>query len=129
MKLLVAIVFTIVLFSAINAQAQEDVTVRAKITEIDTQIRGRQSYAMATVNYTTKEGKQYTSKVRILSIPFVGTSKKVGDSIVITYNTENPYLVKSKSEGFLQTYGIYILIFLGIIAAWYNFKKRKPKAV
>jgi hypothetical protein len=80
---------------------------------------------MATVEYTTVTGEKLTSQVRIMHIPFLGTFKKVGDTMTVKYDANNPLLLKSQSDSFLASYGLYILIGLGVLLTFRKFMKNK----
>lgn len=112
-------------FSYSQEETPNFVETQAKITELSSQASGRRSTTTATVNYTTNTGENITSKVRLLHVPFLGSFKEVGENITIKYDTNNPYIVKSQSDAFLNSYGIYILIVLGVIISLYRYRKNK----
>ena len=101
---------------------------QATITAIESNISGRSSKEIATVTFTTESGDSITSQTRLLHIPLLGSFKKVGDTITVLYQKENPYLIKTENESFLQAYGIYIFIALGILVMGYRFIRRKKVA-
>ncbi len=111
--------------SLVNQDQPTYIQTEAKITELDAQVSGRRSTATATVNFTTESGEDITSKVRLLSVPFLGTFKEVGDIIDIEYEANDPYVVKSKADSFLTKYGIYILIGAGVALAFKRFRKKE----
>ncbi len=123
MKILL-LFLTITVTSLVQTEANF-IEITATITELDTKISGRRSSAMATVNYTTAAGENLTSKVRILHIPFLGSFKKVGDTITVKYDANNPYLLKSNADSFLANYGLYILIGLGVLLTLRRFRKKE----
>ncbi|WP_299888216.1 DUF3592 domain-containing protein [uncultured Lacinutrix sp.] len=126
MKAILFITLSIIsFFSYSQEETPNFVDTEAKITELSSQASGRRSTTTATVNFTTNTGKNITSKVRLLHIPFLGSFKEVGDSIAIKYDTNNPYIVKSKSDSFINTYGIYILIVLGVFISLNRYRKNK----
>jgi hypothetical protein len=127
MKYLIALLMFTLFPNTSNGQDEKSnfVETSAEITELDLSVSGRRSTLMATVNFTTNEGETITSKVRLLHIPFLGSSKKVGDTITILYDTNNPYVIKNQGDSFLQTYGMYILIALGILFSLYSLLKHK----
>lgn len=120
--------FIFLTLSSVNSLVQEPasfIETTATITELDTKISGRRSSAMAAVNYTTASGENLTSTVRILHIPFLGTFKKVGDTLTVKYDANNPYLLKSSADSFLASYGLYILIGLGILLTLKRFIRKE----
>lgn len=108
-----------------QAQTLEFTETEAIITNLEKRISGRRSVVTATVKYTTKNGDSLTSQARILHIPFIGSLKEIGDTITIEYQNDNPYLIKSQGDSFLASYGLYILIGLGVLIALYRFRKKK----
>ncbi|WP_299242797.1 hypothetical protein [uncultured Aquimarina sp.] len=99
----------------------------AIIKEINFKVRSRRSSATAKVAYKTIEGDSLTSTVKLMHIPFIGALDKEGDNIKILYNKETPLLLTTKSNSFWQSYGLYLLIGLGIIILLYRFIKRSKK--
>ncbi|WP_299443487.1 hypothetical protein [uncultured Aquimarina sp.] len=97
----------------------------AVIKEINFKIRRRRSSVTATVDYKTLEGDSLTSTIQLIHIPFIGAIDKEGDHIKILYNKETPILLTTKSSSFLQSYGLYIFIALGIIILIFRLKKRR----
>ena len=77
----------------------------------------------ADVEYVTSKGDTIRGSVRLSSIPQFGTGKKAGDKIEIMYRSANPYLLYTKSGGFIERYGLYILIGLGVVASLYYIRK------
>ncbi|MDH7446820.1 hypothetical protein [Aquimarina sp. 2201CG14-23] len=113
-----------------NTCISQDTTVsyietEAVIKEINFTVRGRRSAATATVAYKTQEGDSLSSVVKLMHIPFIGALDKEGDHITVLYNKETPLLLTTKSTSFLQSYGLYILIVLGIIILIFRLRKRK----
>ncbi|WP_405206098.1 hypothetical protein [Aquimarina sp. LLG6339-5] len=108
--------------------AQDDtpeyIETEAVIQEINFKVRSRRSSATAKVAYKTLEGDSLTSTVKLMHIPFIGPLDNEGDKIQILYNKETPLLLTTKSSSFLQSYGLYILILIGIIILIYRFIKR-----
>ncbi len=107
------------------AEAQEWVSTQAQITALETRISGRKMVTTAQVKYVAPSGDSLSSQVRLMGLPFFGLSKEVGDVIPVVYQKDNPYVVMSKEDSFLQTYGLYILIGLGIVISGYRFIKIK----
>ncbi|WP_149274989.1 DUF3592 domain-containing protein [Pareuzebyella sediminis] len=97
----------------------------AKITALDSKISGRTSTVMATVLYVTESGDTLKGRTRLMHVPMIGSFREVGDTVSVLYQKDNPYLVKAREESFWQTYGVYILIALGIVISGYQFVKAK----
>ena len=111
-----------------NAEAQEWVPTQAKITALETRISGRKMVTRAQIKYEAPSGDSLSSQIRLMDLPFFGLSKEVGDVIPVVYQKDNLYMVKSQEDSFLQTYGLYILIGLGVIFSGYQLiKKMKLK--
>lgn len=104
----------------------EYIETEAVIQEINFKVRSRRSSATAKVAYKTLEGDSLTSTVKLMHIPFIGPLDNEGDTIKILYNKETPLLLTTKSNSFWQSYGLYILILIGVIILIYRFIKR-PK--
>ncbi|MFD2726305.1 hypothetical protein [Hyunsoonleella rubra] len=127
MKVYLFLLFFII-FGPINLLAQDEsnlIETTATITNIETSISGRRSSAMATVTYSTQNGEQLTSKVRILHLPLLGTFKNVGDTLKVKYEANNPYLLKSSADSFLANYGLYLLIALALLLGIKRFWKKR----
>ncbi|SDE98664.1 hypothetical protein SAMN05421855_10439 [Ulvibacter litoralis] len=117
--------------SQLNAQETtepEYVETEATITDLDYKVRGRSSTMMAAVTFVDLKGDTIATKARILHIPLIGSLKSVGDQIDIVYQKDNPYLIKSAGDSFLQTYGLYLLIAAGIIISGYRFFKYRKNS-
>jgi len=99
------------------------VETKAKITKIHNSIKRRATRAFADVSYRTKEGKSYQSRVEVFAIPYIGSIKSKNDSISLFYNLVTPQITKSSEISFLNSYGIYLLIFIGVLISLYNFIK------
>lgn len=113
--LLITLLFPIFLFGQEVEPSLNTLKTNAKITNIETKRSGRSVKNIATISFTTEQGKNIETMVELLRIPFLGSFKSVGDEISINYNVENPALVETVYGNFLSKYGMYILIFLGII--------------
>ncbi|WP_282143059.1 DUF3592 domain-containing protein [Cellulophaga baltica] len=130
-KLTLSILF---LLSFVQVQAQEiDPTwmeAEATITEIHKSIgrRGRTN-AFADVTFTTKKEEAIQTRVEILAIPIYGAVKSTGDIITIYYDPETPQVARSKNISFFNTYGMYILIALGIILSTARILKMRKKSI
>ncbi|ADV51256.1 hypothetical protein Celal_4012 [Cellulophaga algicola DSM 14237] len=92
------------------------VEIEATITEIHKSIgrRGRTN-AFADVTFTTKKEEAIQTRVEILAIPIYGSVKSAGDIITIYYNPETPQIAASQNVSFFNTYGLYILIAIGVV--------------
>ncbi|SEK23783.1 hypothetical protein SAMN04487910_0043 [Aquimarina amphilecti] len=104
----------------------EYIETEAVIQEINFKVRSRRSSATAKVAYKTLEGDSLTSTVKLMHIPFIGPLDNEGDTIKILYNKETPLLLTTKSNSLWQSYGLYVLILIGVIIIIYRFIKR-PK--
>jgi len=115
------------LYCSFSLIAQDDSSVyietEAIIKEIDFKIRRRRSSVTATVAYKTIEGDSLISNVQLMHIPFIGAIDNKGDRIKILYDKETPHLLTTKSSSFLQSYGLYVFIVLGIIIMVFRFRK------
>lgn len=95
----------------------------AEIKKIEIKRSGRVIKEIATVSFTTQIGKKIETVVELVRIPYFGSFKSVGDKITINYNKETPALVTTNIGGFIQKYGMYILIVLGIFFSVRSYKK------
>lgn len=120
------LIFTLLVFqfSLIAQQNTENwIETDAKILEVHNKIKAKSTRAFATVSFTATDGNQYESQVELLAIPLFGTTKSVGDSVSILYNPETPVLAKSVATGFLEQYGLYLLIGAGILFSFTRLKR------
>ncbi|WP_405246416.1 DUF3592 domain-containing protein [Cellulophaga sp. Asnod2-G02] len=130
-KLTFSILF---LLSFVQVQAQEIdptwIEAEATITETHKSIgrRGRTN-AFADVTFTTKKEEAIQTRVEILAIPIYGAVKSTGDIITIYYNPETPQVARSKNISFFNTYGMYVLIALGIILSTARILKMRKKSI
>jgi len=123
MRTLIFIVFLFV--TTLSFSQEEDwVQTEGKITEITTH-SGKRMRTSAMIKFHLEDGTEQLGLVEIFSIPFVGSIKTVGDKITINYNKNNPVILKTDMGRFLSDYGMYILIFLGIIFSAKPFFKKK----
>lgn len=116
----------IALLPAVFAFSQdvEKVKTEGEITEI-TIHRGKKFRETALVKFKLEDGTEQIGNVDLFRIPFIGSLNSVGDVISITYNKDNPVLVETVFGNFLSSYGMYILIVLGIIFSIRPFLKKK----
>jgi Protein of unknown function (DUF3592) len=98
---------------------------KATITSIETRISGKRPRDIVTVKYVIETGDTIQSQMQFTGIPFLGSFKKVGDTLTIRYQKDNPYFIKTENESFLQAYGIYIIIAIAIFIPTYKYLKRK----
>ncbi len=110
-----------------HSQAQEDniLETEATITDIDFRINGRTSVSLATVNYTTRDGVVHESIVKLAHIPFMTSIYSVGDPVTVRYREENPMLLTTPFLDFLNSYALYILIFIGIVISGIRILKKR----
>ncbi len=106
----------------------EYVDAKAVIKSIEKKRSGRKAVEIATVSFTTKDGKDIETVVELARIPFLGSFKSVGDEITINYNVQNPALVETNTGRFLSKYGMYILIILGIVLSVSTYMKAVKKS-
>ncbi|MBW1296764.1 DUF3592 domain-containing protein [Aquimarina litoralis] len=118
------ILYIPITLTAQEAAEPEYIETEAIIKEINFKVRSRRSSATAKVSYQTQEGDSLTSTVKLLHIPFIGPLDDEGDRIMVLYNKQTPLLLTTKSGSFWQSYGLYILIILGILILVYRFLKR-----
>lgn len=100
------------------AQGDEDsewVEVEASIQNIEQKSSGGKIREFALVSFVTEDGQEAQAMVEVFRIPFIGSFKSIGDKITVNYRKDNPALAETNSGKFLSTYGMYILILLGVI--------------
>lgn len=120
-------IFIILLFSNHTfSQDVERIKTEGVISEI-TIHQGKKVRETALIKFNLEDGTEQIGSVELFRIPFIGSMKSVGDNITITYNKDNPVLLETVVGNFLSTYGMYILIFLGIIFSIKPFLKSKKK--
>lgn len=120
MKNFIVLSLTLVsLFLADFAFAQTDranwIGTEGTIKELKTHRSGRKKSVSAVVTYTTKEGKTYDGQVRLIPLPILGSLKKEGDKIKVFYDPNQPAAVETATGSFLEKYGMYLLIGLGVL--------------
>ena len=108
--------------------AQDDDWVKAEgvITEIQTHL-GKRTRESATIKFNLVDGTEQIGVVELFRIPFLGSFKSEGDTVTINYRKSNPVLVETVMGNFMSKYGMYILVFLGIILSIKPFLKLKNK--
>ncbi|WP_157454328.1 DUF3592 domain-containing protein [Crocinitomix catalasitica] len=104
------------MFFVITGFSQEETWVKteAEITEI-TQSRGKRIRERAVVKFELEDGTEQFGSAELFRIPFIGSMYDIGDNITINYNANNPAIVETVLGKFISSYGMYILILLGII--------------
>ncbi len=123
MKNIIFILF--ILCSTLSFSQEEDwVKTEGEITEI-TAHRGKRMRVSATIKFRLENGTEQFGSTELFRIPFIGSTKSVGDKITINYNRNNPVILETDLGNFLSRYGMYILIFFGIILSIKPFLKRK----
>lgn len=120
------LIIAILLSSFTFSQEVEKIKTEGEITEI-TIHQGKRKRETAIVKFNLEDGTEQMGNVELFRIPFIGSMKSVGDKINIVYSEDNPVLVESTAGNFLSTYGMYILIFLGIIMSIKPFLKSRKK--
>lgn len=117
----------IILFSISSFSQEENfVKTEGEITEI-TIHNGKKTRETALVKFNLEDGTEQMGSVELFRIPFIGSMKSVGDKIDINYDTNNPVLLQTVYGKFLSSYGMYILIVLGIIFSIKPFLNKKKK--
>lgn len=117
----------LILYNTLSfSQENERVTTEGEITEITTH-RGKRIRETAIVKFNLEDGKEQLALLELFRIPFIGNFKSVGDKITIKYNRDDPIIVETVFGSFLNAYGMYILVFLGIIFSIKPFLKQKSK--
>jgi hypothetical protein len=106
------------------SQESEWLKTEGEITEI-TVHQGKRKRESAIVKFKLEDGTEQLGHVELFRIPFIGSMKSVGDTITINYDRNNPVLLETVFGKFLSSYGMYILIILGIIFSIKPFLKRK----
>ena len=107
--------FITLLFTSISfSQTAEKIKTEGEITDI-TFHQGKIIRETALVKFNLEDGTEQIGNVELFRIPFVGSMKSVGDNVTITYQKDNPVLLETVIGSFLSTYGMYILIALGLI--------------
>jgi len=119
--------FSFIFFIPVLCLSQEAgwIKTEGEITEI-TFHQGKRVRESATVKFNLENGAEQLGNVELFRIPFIGSMKSVGDEITINYNKNNPVLLETVFGNFLSTYGMYILILLGVIFSFkriLNYKK------
>ncbi|MBU2998080.1 DUF3592 domain-containing protein [Cellulophaga baltica] len=131
LKLTISLLF---LLFIVPTQAQDLdpswIKANATITDIHKNIgrRGR-THAFADVTFTGKKGDIYSTRVELLAIPIYGAISSIGDEIVIYYNPDTPQIARSKNISFFNTYGMYVLIAIGVLYSGVRLFKLRKKSV
>ena len=122
------LLFFVLFFTSVSSFSQEDwVKTEGTITEI-TIHSGRKTRETAVVKFNLEDGTEQLGSVELFRIPFIGSMKSVGDTVAINYNKKNPVLLETVFGKFLSSYGMYILIFLGIIFSIKPFLTKKAQS-
>jgi len=103
------------------------VETEAEITEVRTKTNRKATRSYGQVTFKANDGQIYQGEVELAAIPFIGTMKSVGDKVTVFYDPKQPIYVKSQSSSFIEKYGMYILIALGIIFSFWNISKTLSK--
>ena len=122
----VLLVFVILFLGIAYYFPQEGVWAKTEgeITEI-TVHRGKRLKESALIAFTLENGTEQMGTAELIRIPFIGSTKSVGDKIAINYNIDNPVMIETVLRHFLSRYGMYILLFFGIIYSIKPFLKKK----
>jgi len=96
-------------------------TTEATITKVkDEGMRKRDMWA--DVTYKAEDGKSYNSSIKLFTIPFLGTFKKAGDKINVSYDPSNPIIAKSQTSHFMDSNWMFILIAVGVFFSFFRLK-------
>ncbi|MDH7447573.1 DUF3592 domain-containing protein [Aquimarina sp. 2201CG14-23] len=116
----------VLLLLTVNCFSQGETWVKTEgeITEINKH-RGRYMRETAIVKFHLENGTEQLGNVELSIIPYVGSTKSVGDTIIINYDRNNPVILKTTLGKLLSSYGMYCLIFLGIIFSIKPFLKQR----
>ncbi|MFK8043888.1 MAG: DUF3592 domain-containing protein [Crocinitomicaceae bacterium] len=121
-------VFILVVPSLIFSQDGEWIKTEGEVTDIVYHRSKRLLKASGSVKFKLENGEEMTSSVELVRIPLYGCINAIGDKISIKYNKQNPGLVQTPLGNFIFNYGMYILIFLGIIFSIKPFLKMRKNA-
>ena len=108
------------------SQGEEWIKTMGKITEINKH-RGRYMRETAVVKFNLEDGTEQLGNVQLSIIPYLGSTKSVGDIITVNYNKKNPVILKTNFGKLLSSYGMYLLVFLGIVFSIKPFLKLRKK--
>ncbi len=124
--ILVVVIFIILTLVTIFPSSQEGdwIKTEGEIIKI-TLHSGKRFRKSATIRFRLENGTEQFGSAELIRIPFIGNTKSVGDKIAINYNKNNPVILETTMGKFLSNYGMYILIFFGIILSIKPFLKRK----
>lgn len=127
------IIFTLFILLSIPLQmaAQHSVEytqTKATITNVESKVSGKRPRIVVQVRYVIASGDTINSQLQLNGIPFLESSKEVGDTLTILYQKDNPYLFKTKSQSFFQRYGLYFIIAIVLLFLGYQLIKRKNGA-
>ncbi len=132
MKSKVILIAVLVMFSSSLFAKEEKIEwigAKATINKIEKKRSGRKTKEIATISFKTKSGQNTVTVVELMRVPFLGSFKSVGDKISINYSKKNPALAKTLMGNFIDKYGMYVLIILGVVFSVMSFMKaRKQRA-
>lgn len=116
------------LFMSVLVFAQEGEWIKTEGEIIETTThRGKRMKETGIVKFKLENGEEVSGSLDLIRIPFFGSLNAVGDRISINYKRDNPAIVQTSFGLFLFNYGMYILIFLGIIFSIKPFLKIRKK--
>lgn len=123
---LVYILSFLIIPSIVFSQEGEWIDTEGELTEIMYH-RSKSLKVSGIVKFNLINGEEISGSVDLIRIPFYGCLYAVGDTLSIKYNAKNPGLVQTPYGNFIFNYGMYILIFLGIIFSIKPFLKRRKQ--
>ncbi len=85
---------------------------------------GRSFSYTAEVEFVVNQKDTITSQATL----FLGFFRNEGDKIKLKYNSEKPYIVYSMAGYYIQSYGWFILIGIGVISSVMAGIRRRKKA-
>ncbi len=116
MKYIYLLLFLSISTACFSQEEQgEWIKTEGEIMEITSHRGGKKIRETATVKFNLENGTEQLGSIQLFRIPFIGSMYSVGDKITMNYKKSNPAISETNLESFLSNYGMYILIFLGII--------------
>lgn len=120
-------IITFLLSFSVFSQEKEYVSAKGIIKNIEMKRSGRIVKEIAKVSFSTEQGETIETYVELERMPILGSFKSVGDEITINYNKKKPAIAQTKMGNFLFNYGMYILVFLGIVFSLRTYTKARKK--
>lgn len=97
---------------------------KGKIVNIEELRFRRKLVTRATVTYhVASDTIIHKGVVDLMRLPFIGSFQSVGDEVNVVYAKKQALLIRSGESDFIQKYGLYLLIFLGVVISTWRVKK------